>query len=253
MSGNNSSVAMPVLRLNNSRRLAMVLLGFIPLLHVLAVALTIALPLAGWLPLWVIGLAPVFLYIVPPLVVRAALAWRPLQDGRYGLDSPEFLMWWVSGQWQIIFNRLPFLEEALRLAPGLYSAWLRLWGARVGSLVYWSPGVVVVDRPLLDVGNRAVLGIGVRVCSHLLLRGEQDDAALLLGHVCIGDESLIGGLSVLLPGVHVHAGEELRGTRVAPPFAEYERGRCIRHKQWIRIDDTDAPVESDEKPSTLSV
>jgi hypothetical protein len=250
---NDRRIAAPVLRLSPGRRLAMVIMGFIPLLHVIGVALTIALPIADWTPSWVIGLAPFVLYIVPPLIVRAALSWRPLADGRYGLHSPEFLWWWFSGQCQIVFNRLPLLEELLRLAPGAYSAWLRLWGARVGSLVYWSPGVVIVDRPLIDVGNRAVLGIGVRVCPHLLLRGEHDEAALLLGHVRIGDESLIGGFAVLLPGVHVHDGEELRGARVAPPFAEYQSGRCIRHKQWLRIDEREVPLASDENPSTLSV
>jgi hypothetical protein len=251
MAKNVRRIAKPVLRLNRGRRLAMMLMGFIPLVHISAVALVICLPLAGRAPPWVIGLAPLALYLVPPLVVRAALAWRPLQDGRYDLHAPEFLLWWFSGQWQIVFNRLPFLEELLRLVPGLYSAWLRLWGARVGSLVYWSPGVVLVDRPLIDVGNRAVLGIGVRVYPHLLLRGEHDEAALLLGHVRLGDESLIGGLAVLLPGVHVCDGEELRGARVAPPFAEYHSGRCTRHKQWLATDEPQAPIEADESSSTL--
>src|SRR5262245_24363151 len=130
------SVAVPALRLSVRQRLAMVLLGYIPVLHLMAVALFIVVPLFGLGPRSLLWLAPVVFYVVPPLFARAAFAWRPLEDGAYGLESRQFLQWWFCSQWQIVFNRLPALEEVLRLVPGLYSAWLRLWGARVGSLVY---------------------------------------------------------------------------------------------------------------------
>lgn len=246
---NNSakSVTMPVLRLSVRHRLAMVLLGYIPILHLIVVALLIVLPLADLGPRSVLWLAPVVFYVVPPVVVRATLAWCPLEDGSYGLKSWQFLQWWFCSQWQMVFNRLPALEEVLRLVPGLYSAWMRLWGARVGSLVYWSPGTVILDRPLLDVGSRTVLGVGARVHPHLIMRGKRGEAILLLGRVRLGDETLIGGLSTLLPGVHVHDGEELRGGRPVAPFSEYQNGRCMRHKHWLEGTESLFAEQADEE------
>ena len=60
----------------------------------------------------------------------------------------------------MVFNRLPWLEEILRLMPGLYALWLFLWGGRVSPLVYWAPGSLVIDRPLVIVERGAVIGAG---------------------------------------------------------------------------------------------
>ena len=57
-------------------------------------------------------------------------------------------------QLQVLYSAFP----ALRLVPGLYSAWLRLWGSRVGRAVYWTPQVKITDRGLLKVGDGVVFG-----------------------------------------------------------------------------------------------
>lgn len=49
------------------------------------------------------------------------------------------------------------------------------------------------------------------------------------------------------PGVLVHAGEELRGARPTAPFSEYIDGRCIRHKQRVRPDESTAVSDSSVK------
>lgn len=232
-SGKLTATDVAVMQLSISRRLAMVLLGYIPLLHVGGAVALIVLPLLGRFPLWAIWLAPALLYLLPPVVVRAMLLLRPLHDGQYRLDSREFLWWWFSAQWQIVFNRLPFLEEILRLVPGLYSLWLRLWGARVGSLVYWSPGCAILDRPFLHVGKQTVFGAAARVHPHLILRKPNGQAELVLARIVIGDEALIGGLALLLPGVKVHDRQQVRGARPAAPYSEFRDGRCIRHKHWL--------------------
>lgn len=150
-------------------RVLMVAFGFIPVIHAAATVALMALAAASdryTYRTFLLGLA--VLYLVPPLVVRAVLAVRPLPGGRFGIDAPQFLLWWFTAQWQIVFNRLPVLEELLRLIPGLYSLWLRLWVARVGRLVHWSPGLVILDRPLVDVGSRVVFGAGVRINPHVI-------------------------------------------------------------------------------------
>src|SRR5687767_13363110 len=99
-----------------STRLAMVLLGYIPLLHVGSVAAVFLLPAS--LPLRIV-LAIVILYVLPPLLSRSA----GVIEGTFAPGDRGFLRWWFTNQLQVIFNRLP-LEEVVRLVPGLYSVWL---------------------------------------------------------------------------------------------------------------------------------
>jgi hypothetical protein len=208
-------------------RAAMVVLGWIPALHVLLTAAPLAAAIARDDWRWAaVSLAALFL--APPIVVRALLAFRPLPTGRVDLASGAFLRWWATAQWQVVFARWPWLEEGLRLIPGLYSAWLRLWGARVGPLVYWSPGVVVLDRPLIRVGARVAFGAGVRVNPHVIAPGEDGRGALFVAPIAIGHDVLIGGYSTLLPGCEVHDGEVTQPFRSVHAFSRVERGRRSR-------------------------
>ena len=93
----------------------------------------------------------------------------------------------VHVQWQIVFNRLRLGGSRRRLVPGLYSLWLRIWGSRVGRLVYWSPGLEVLDRSLLDVGDQVVFGIGVRLNPHVLMPDPQTRRTVLqIGRIVLG-------------------------------------------------------------------
>ena len=171
------------LRFTPATRAAMVALGYIPLLHLLLSLAPVALAAsarAGWRVAW---LTPVLLFLAPPLLVRLVTWLRPLPSGAVDPESPQFLLWWFTAQCQVIFTRLPFLEELLRLVPTVYSAWLRLWGAQVGSFVYWSPGVAILDRPLVRIGSRVVFGIGVRLNPHVLAPTAGTPAALHLAPV----------------------------------------------------------------------
>ena len=138
-----------------------------------------------------------------------------------------FLRWWITSQCQTVFARLPFLEELLRLVPALYSAWLRLWGAHVGALVYWAPGVVVLDRSLIDVGDRVAFGAGARLASHVIAPVE-GRGALVLGRIVIGDDAVIGGYATLLPGCEIAPGEVAPGLRTVHAFTRTAGGRRER-------------------------
>lgn len=203
----------------------LLLAGFYTPAHAAAV---LACVLAPWLfgarAAWAVaGLA--LLYVFPPLAARVVLAlWGPTPRSAT-LGSGGFLRWWLLGQLQMVFNRLPQLEELLRLVPGLYSAWLRLWGSRVGRLVFWSPGVVVTDRQLVDVGDRAVIGMGVRIAPHIVDRDADGTARLVAAVVVIGAGAMVGGLTVFGPGARMAPGETSHRTLVLPPFHTWERGR----------------------------
>jgi hypothetical protein len=222
-----SPPARPALDMRLRRRLAMVAIGYVPFLNLVAIISLAVLPSAlGW-PRWTMLAAVAWLLVVPPLVVRVALLIRPLPSGDIPINSPAFLLWWFTSQWQVIFNRLPWIEETVRLVPGAYSAWLRLWGARVGRFVYWTPGLRILDRPLVDVGSRVVFGVGVRVNPHVLMPDDAGRLALRVGTVRIGDDALVGGYSILFAGCWVAPGEATPGKREHRPFTGWANGRRV--------------------------
>lgn len=206
----------------------MVLMGYVPALHLLSVAVCVTVPLAGYIPRPYAFLSLAMLYLVPPLVCRVAMAASSKPEGSFCLSSREFLAWWFQAQWQMIFNRFRFLEELLRMLPGVYSLWLRLWGARIGKFVYWSPGVAILDRAYLSVGDRVVFGAGVRINPHILTPDAGGAMTLIVAPVSVGAGSLIGGYSLLSPGVRVGEGETLPALYVTPPLLEWKDGRRVR-------------------------
>ncbi len=197
-------------------RRKMLLWNFLPLAHVCGVVLTVWL-LPGW---WGFSGGLAFLYLAPPLLCRYLLAVHPLEGGTWRTDSPEFLTWWATAQTQAIFCRLPALEEILRLVPGLYSAWLRLWGAKIGALTYWAPGLQILDRTFLDFGDGVVTGAGARLNAHVLECENLHLAEIVIGHRC-----RIGGYSLLTAGCCVADGEFVHAFALLPPFSHWTAGR----------------------------
>lgn len=206
-------------------RLGMVILGFIPIVHLAASLIPLALALAGSASFRVAWLSLLVLFLAPPLIVRLATAWKPLSTGLVEPGSTAFLYWWFTAQWQVVFTRLPALEEMMRIVPGLYSLWLRLWGARVGALVYWSPGVVILDRGLVRIGSRVIVGTAARLNPHALAPVAPGKMKLYLAPVTIGDDALIGASSQLLPGCVIAAGEVTPPFRTIHAFSRFSGGR----------------------------
>src|SRR5689334_18141899 len=99
------------------------------------VILSLALGLFIWFvfrPSWVQPLALAFvIYGLPPLTLRFHNLIWPLGEGLTNLAEPKYVAWWGAHQIQLLFIALPQLEAILRLIPGCYSAWLRLWGSKI--------------------------------------------------------------------------------------------------------------------------
>lgn len=206
-------------------RLVMVALNFVPLLHAAGVAACIVALEGGWR----IGASLFVLFLLPPLIARILHLIFPIPGGTHRVGSGAFLIWWASAQCQMLFCRLPFLEECLRLVPGLYSCWLRLWGAKIGRLTFWSPGLRILDRGLLRIGHDVVFGAGVRLNAHVIARDEETGELLLhLAEIEIGDGAHIGGYSLLTAGSIVDGGEHLKAFSLSPPFTRWIDNRRTR-------------------------
>ena len=197
-------------------RLAMLLLNLVPLLHAAATIACFLSPYP-WLAPAVLYLAP----LIPGRILRETLRSSPPE---IAIGSSTFLRWWACFQCQVLFLRFPALEELLRLLPGMYSLWLRLWGSRIGSLTYWAPGTIILDRGFLEIGDKVVFGAGVRINPHVM-----ENNSLLLAPVKIGDDAMIGGYSLLTAGTEIAADEATRAFLISPPFSKWKNGKRSRN------------------------
>jgi hypothetical protein len=208
-------------------RVWMLLLNFFPLVHVTAVVLIVFVNL----PVWERVTGVLFtLLLLPPLLARIVHALAPLPGTLISIESRGFLAWWATAQFQIIFNRLPMIEEMLRMIPGVYSNWLRLWGSRIGRLTYWSPGMVVLDREYLDLGDDVVFGAGVRLNGHVILRNKHGRLELAVAPIKIGSGAAVGGYSLLTAGTEIPPGESTRALLLSPPFTVWRDGKRVKRE-----------------------
>ncbi len=163
-----------------------------------------------------LSLSIFFLYGFPVLAYRLHNRIYPLQDGISYLQGNNYSPWWGSHQLQVIYVAFPGLETLLRLIPGLFSAWLRLWGSQIGQQVYWTPGLEIADRGLLTIGDGVVFGHRVGLYSHII-KPRRDNLMLYLKPITIGDGSFIGAGSYIGPGTTVTAGSFLEaGSELYP-------------------------------------
>ncbi len=147
-------------------------------------------------------------YLLPPITLRLHEMFFPLSEGLSKLSEPKYSHWWGAHQIQLIYIALPQLEALLRLVPGLYSAWLRLWGSRIGRKVYWTPNVEITDRSLLEIGERVVFGHKCKLLGHAI-KPKGTAVILYLRRIKIGADVFIGAGSRIGPGAVISDGSYL--------------------------------------------
>ncbi len=196
-------------------------LNGLPFLH-LASGLGVALCLCGTVASW-IGVLAGWIYLLPPLASRLMIAAWGRPQGRLTQDMPAYRLWWVLTQWQTLFNRLPFLEELLRLVPGVYALWIGLWGGRLSPFAYVGPGVLITDRYAISVGRGAILGMRSILAGHLVMRDGAGRWLVLAAAPIVETEAIVGGDARLGPGAVLRAGHMLPTGRRINSFEEWPR------------------------------
>ncbi|MBW4641675.1 MAG: acyl transferase [Goleter apudmare HA4340-LM2] len=140
------------------------------------------------------------IYGFPLLVYRLHQWVFPVREGISYLQGKEYSSWWGSHQIQVIYIAIPVLEAVLRLIPGAFSFWLRLWGAKVGRNVYWTPGLEIADRGLIEIGDRVIVGHRVGISAHII-KPRKQNLMLYVKKVKIGNDVFLGAGCLLAPGV----------------------------------------------------
>lgn len=158
---------------------------------------------AAWTSVWT-GLLLVFvIYLFPPMLLRIVFRWAPLKHGVACIDGRAFCPWLASHHIQAFYDALPYLEALLRVIPGFYSLWLRMWGSRVGYGVEWPVRMDVLDRNLMDIGNRVVFSREVELAAHVRQKLEGGGSRVLVRPVRIGSYAFLGARVRVGPGAVV--------------------------------------------------
>ncbi len=164
------------------------------------------------------------LYVFPLLIYKIHEYFYPLKEGISYLGGQNYSPWWGSHQIQVIYIAFPALETPLRLIPGAFSLWLRLWGAKVGKNVYWTPQLEISDRALIEIGDNVVFGNGVGIYSHII-KPKKQDLLLYVKKVKIGNNVFLGAWNHIAPGVTI-----LDGTYV-PVFTHVYPNKLVENKE----------------------
>lgn len=207
-----------------AQKFALLALNAWPIVH-LGTAAAIAFLAPAALLIRILS-ALAWLLFAPPLLCRL-IGGNKLPTGEFHIPTAVFFRWWCTWQLQSLFNRLPWMEETLRFVPGLYSAWLRLWGAKIGRLTLWSPGVKIFDRPLLRVGHDVVVGIDARLVSHFSSVNSSGATTLTLGPVTLADRTSVGGCALLSAGFVLEADQATEALFLGAPFTRWRAGQRV--------------------------
>lgn len=182
-------------------------------------------------------LAPAYgLFVFVLMTLTAAftflLGWRTPDAARMRIaDLEPPLLRWACYMSAIHVVRI-FAGSLVRGTP-IWSAYLRLHGARVGRGVYVA-SVALSDYNLLDLGDGVVIGEGVHLSGHTVERGIVSTARVVLGRgVTIGVGSIVD------VGAIVGAGTQVGALSFVPKYARLEPGavyagipvRRIPHRQ----------------------
>ncbi len=146
------------------------------------------------------------IYLLPPLTQRFFNALYPMKQGATLVDPNEYHPWINSFRMQKIFMIFPQLERMLFLIPGLYNAWLRLWGSKIGKGVYILPGVEIVDRGNVHFEDFVFIGNKTYISPHVAMT-KNGKMYIYIKDIKISKGTFIGAFCTLGPGTNIPAGQ----------------------------------------------
>jgi acetyltransferase-like isoleucine patch superfamily enzyme len=156
------------------------------------------------------------LMVVSPLVCRATGARTPLNADFRLADMSWPVMRWARYMVAIHVVRV-FAGTLFRSSP-IWTAYLRLDGARIGRRVYVNT-LFTSDHNLLEFGDDVVIGADVHLSAHTVEAGRLKTAPVRLGAGVV-----IGLDSVIDIGVECGPGAQVAAMSFVPKYAKLEAG-----------------------------
>lgn len=204
------------------------LFSYYPLLLTAAVCFALAM-LASWPSGWTVLFLLFVVYGLAPFSLTILQRWAPIKQGISEIDGRKFCPWLAAHHIQAFYDALPFLESLLRVIPGFYSMWLRMWGSRIGYGVEWPVRMDVLDRNMMDIGNRVVFAREVELAAHVRRKQDGAGSRVLVRKVRIGGYAFIGAGARLGPGAAVPSNANVPALAVVDVNETF--GETARHPE----------------------
>jgi serine acetyltransferase len=172
--------------------------------------------------IFLVAVAPSYAFFVLTLmpvsaVVTRALGWRSPQDVEMRIADMEWpLLDWVRYMAAIHLVRL--LAGMLVRGTPVWTAYLRLSGARIGRRVYINT-LGLSDYNLLEFGDDVVIGADVHLAGHTV-----EDGVVKTGSVRLGTGVTVGVGSVVEIGVSAGDGCQIGALSFVPKHTTLESG-----------------------------
>lgn len=157
---------------------------------------------------WISFAAFVLIPYAIPLILYRAVTWKyPLKEGTFFYEPGKAAVWILSFRLQAIYGAFPFLERLL-IVLGLYSAWLRLWGSRIGRNILWTSHTQILDRAGMEVGDNCFIGHQCIFTSHVT-DVRRNRILIHYSKIRIGNDVFIGAGSNVGPGARIADGTRI--------------------------------------------
>lgn len=167
------------------------------------------------------------LMVVSPLASRLTGARCP-EDARLPLaELPPPLLRWARAA--VAAHLVRLVAGALFRGSPVWSAYLRLAGARVGRGVYVNT-VDIADFDMLDLGDGVVIGADVHLSGHTVEAG-----VLTTGRVRLGRGVTVGIGSVIGIDVHVEEGAQVGALSFVPKHTRLAAGGVYAGIPVVRL------------------
>lgn len=92
--------------------------------------------------------------------------------------------------------------------PWMYSLWLRLWGSKIGSRVFWTPDTIIMDRTNLIIEDNVVIGNRSYLSTHVG-KFKDGDYLVFIKPIHLKKNCFIGTHCLLGPGTKIEAGQSV--------------------------------------------
>lgn len=149
-------------------------------------------------------------YLLPPILYRILSKIIPVTIGKSTLGPNQAPSgWMVAHRLQLTYHIFPFIEGILNSLPGIYTNWLRLWGCKIGRMVYWAPDVRVYDRTHLNIGDNTFIG-GAMLSCHIGTPDGKGNTQLYFSPIKIGSNCFISTQCNIGPGSVINDKEYLK-------------------------------------------
>ncbi len=157
----------------------------------------------------------IIFFIYSYIIVTALLCYpfrKMLKQGTHEQKSTQFKLWVIADNLASLIIRPPF-SRIINISAWIYIPAFKLFGLK-GHFFHYKTAEII-DPWFIEIGENVVLGDLSSITGHVFEKGK-----LILGKVKMGNDSMMGLNSALLPGTEIGENSILGSFSVVKQFTK---------------------------------